>query len=155
MENRNGLAVDAALTHATGTAEREATLLMLDCRERRRRRITLGAVKAYDVTGNSSARCGRAGSRRTWPCRAALCEGNAAQDRDRRPYASPSGLRGEPAYPQAHRGDVRLDQGAGRSRTGEGAWTTKGRGRVHLRRRRLQFDPHSKLLAPCPARSTA
>jgi transposase len=48
MENRNGLAVDAALTHATGTAEREATLAMLD-RRRNRRRITLGADKAYDV----------------------------------------------------------------------------------------------------------
>jgi transposase len=48
MENRNGLAVDAALTHATGTAEREATLAMLD-RRKSRRRITLGADKAYDV----------------------------------------------------------------------------------------------------------
>jgi transposase len=48
MENRNGLAVSAALTHATGTAEREATLAMLD-RRKRRRRVTLGADKAYDV----------------------------------------------------------------------------------------------------------
>src|SRR4249919_1639892 len=32
MENRNGLAVDATLTHATGTAEREAALAMLDRR---------------------------------------------------------------------------------------------------------------------------
>ena len=48
MENRNGLAVDAALTHATGTAEREASLAMLD-RRPGRRRITLGADKAYDV----------------------------------------------------------------------------------------------------------
>lgn len=52
MENRSGLAVDATLTHATGTAEREAALEMLDRRVRRkRRRITLGADKAYDVTG--------------------------------------------------------------------------------------------------------
>ena len=50
MENRNGIAIDAALTHATGTAEREAALTMLD-RRKRRRRITLGADKAYDVTG--------------------------------------------------------------------------------------------------------
>lgn len=58
MENRNGLVVDATLTHATGTAEREATLLMLDRQRRNRgdgrkesgRRITLGADKAYDVT---------------------------------------------------------------------------------------------------------
>jgi transposase len=48
MENRNGIAVDAALTHATGTAEREAALKMLD-RRRGRRAITLGADKAYDV----------------------------------------------------------------------------------------------------------
>jgi transposase len=49
MENRNGLAVGAALTRATGTAEREAALALLDCR-RADRRITLGADKAYDVT---------------------------------------------------------------------------------------------------------
>jgi transposase len=48
MENRNALIVDATLTHATGIAEREAALLMLD-RRKRRRRITLGADKAYDV----------------------------------------------------------------------------------------------------------
>lgn len=48
MENRHGLAVDAILTHATGTAEREATLAMLD-RRKGRHRITLGADKAYDV----------------------------------------------------------------------------------------------------------
>ncbi len=50
MENRNGLAVDTALTEATGTAEREAALAMLD-RRGTKRRITLGADKAYDVTG--------------------------------------------------------------------------------------------------------
>jgi transposase len=49
MENRNGLAVGAALTRATGTAEREAALALLD-RHRADRRITLGADKAYDVT---------------------------------------------------------------------------------------------------------
>jgi transposase len=50
MENRNGLAVGAALTRATGTAEREAALALLD-RRPAGRRITLGADKAYDVTG--------------------------------------------------------------------------------------------------------
>jgi hypothetical protein len=48
MENRYGLLVDARLTLATGTAEREAALEMLD-RRRRSRRITLGADKGYDV----------------------------------------------------------------------------------------------------------
>lgn len=58
MENRNGLAVDAALNHATGTAEREATLLMLD-RRKAKHRITLGADKAYDVTDFVGALRGR------------------------------------------------------------------------------------------------
>jgi transposase len=48
MENRHGLVVDGTLTLATGTAEREAALAMLD-RCKGRRRITLGADKAYDV----------------------------------------------------------------------------------------------------------
>ena len=48
MENRHGLIVDATLTHATGTAEREAALAMLG-RLAGRHRITLGADKAYDV----------------------------------------------------------------------------------------------------------
>lgn len=49
MENRSALVVDARLTEATGTAEREAALAMLDRLERGKRRITLGADKAYDV----------------------------------------------------------------------------------------------------------
>jgi hypothetical protein len=48
MENRNGLVVDGGITQASGTAEREAALAMLD-RQARRRRVTLGADKAYDV----------------------------------------------------------------------------------------------------------
>lgn len=49
MENRNGLVVGAALTHATGTAEREAALDMLDAVCRGGRRVTLGADKGYDA----------------------------------------------------------------------------------------------------------
>jgi transposase len=48
MENRHGLAVAGGVTQATGTAEREAALELLD-RRPERRRITLGADKAYDV----------------------------------------------------------------------------------------------------------
>jgi len=49
MENRNGLVVGAVATRATGTDERQATLTLLDRHKRGRRRITLGADKAYDV----------------------------------------------------------------------------------------------------------
>jgi transposase len=48
MENRNGLVVDAILTHATGTAERDTALTMLG-RMEGRHRITLGADKNYDT----------------------------------------------------------------------------------------------------------
>jgi len=50
MENRNGLAVDVRLTHATGTAEREAALAMIGDRPGSRRK-TLAADKAYDAAG--------------------------------------------------------------------------------------------------------
>ena len=50
MENRHGLAVGGGATLATGTAEREAALALIDARAgRSERRITLGADKAYDV----------------------------------------------------------------------------------------------------------
>jgi len=48
MENRNGLVVDTRLTPATGTAEREAAIAMLN-EVPGRDRVTLGADKAYDT----------------------------------------------------------------------------------------------------------
>ncbi len=52
MENRNGLAVAGGVTQASGTAEREAALDLVDRRRgRSQRRVTLGADKAYDVSG--------------------------------------------------------------------------------------------------------
>lgn len=50
MENRSGLVLATRLTQASGTAEREAALTMLDSYQSGRGRITLGADKAYDVT---------------------------------------------------------------------------------------------------------
>ncbi len=46
MENRNGLAVAAQVTHATGTAERDAALEMTETLPEG---STLGADKAYDA----------------------------------------------------------------------------------------------------------
>ncbi len=50
MENRHGLVVAGTLSQATGTAEREAALAMLEYWRPGRRRITLGADKGFDVT---------------------------------------------------------------------------------------------------------
>ncbi len=51
MENRNGLVVRAHLGQASGTAEREAAIHMLDRHSPgSTRRLTLGADKGYDAT---------------------------------------------------------------------------------------------------------
>ena len=50
MENRNGFAIAAHLTHADGTAERRAAIDMLNAHDPgSTRRITLGADKGYDT----------------------------------------------------------------------------------------------------------
>jgi transposase len=49
MENRNGLVIEACLTHADGHAERNAALAMIEPRADRPVRITLGADKGYDA----------------------------------------------------------------------------------------------------------
>ena len=49
MENRNGLVVAAEMTQATGTAERDAAVAMVEPLADGQR-ITLGADKAYDTT---------------------------------------------------------------------------------------------------------
>ena len=50
MENRNGLVVNATVTQASGTAEREAAVEFIDAL-RGKRRITLVADKNYDTQG--------------------------------------------------------------------------------------------------------
>jgi transposase len=55
MENRHGLAVGAAVTPATGTAERDAAPQLLGGLRRRRGRRTLGADKGYDTRGSVAA----------------------------------------------------------------------------------------------------
>jgi transposase len=50
MENRNGLAIDGRITKATGTAEREAAVDMLNDIAGVKR-VTLGTDKAYDTDG--------------------------------------------------------------------------------------------------------
>jgi transposase len=49
MENRSGLIVGACVTLASGTAERDGALALIDACTLRRKTITLGADKAYDV----------------------------------------------------------------------------------------------------------
>ena len=143
MENRHGLAVDSTLTHATGTAEREATLEMID-RRSSKRRITLGADKAYDV----SPFIGALRARNVTP---AYCDqrhgeqtGQGAQDRHRSAHHPPSRLRHQPAYPQTHRGSVRMGQELCRVRQGQAQRQTKGSNALHHGNLRLQPHPDTE-----------
>lgn len=54
MENRHGLVVRATVTPATGTAEREAALALVDA-QAPTRRITLGGDKHYDTAAFAEA----------------------------------------------------------------------------------------------------
>jgi transposase len=50
MENRNGIIIDGTITHATGTAEREAAVEMV-AEVAGTKRITVGGDKGYDTKG--------------------------------------------------------------------------------------------------------
>lgn len=49
MENRHALIVDTSVTHATGTAEREAALVMIERTRKRGRRVTLAGDRLFDA----------------------------------------------------------------------------------------------------------
>jgi Transposase DDE domain len=59
MENRHGLAVAGMVTEANGTAERRTAESMLKRLKKRlkRRRVTVGADKAYDTADHVAALC--------------------------------------------------------------------------------------------------
>jgi len=83
MENRHGLAVGGSVSQATGTAERQTALDLIERRPRRGRRITLGADKAYDVTQFVHDLRDRSASQQ---------DRQAAQDGRRWPHHSPCRL---------------------------------------------------------------
>ena len=138
IENRNGIAVEATLTHASGTAEREATLVMLD-RRKTKHRTTLGAEKAYDAADF----VGDLRRRNITPHIA--INGTVSKLGKVRKTAideATTRLCHQPTLPQAHRGNLRMDQGRSRLCIGQNSRQTKS-GRLLLpRRRRLQPDPH-------------
>ena len=140
MENRNGLIVDALLTPATGTAERDAAEAMLG-RQAGRHRATLGADKAYDAAGFVAASAGpeRHPARRPEHVQPALG--------DRRSDHAPPRLCGQPAGAQADRGSVRLDQDRARPPQDPPSRHGPGRLDVHADRAACNLVRLPKLLA--------
>ena len=125
LENRHAMVVDARLTLATGTAEREAGLEVIAARPGNHR-ITLGADKAYDVASFVA------------DLRAYNVTPHVAQNTTNRRSANrrsddpPSRLCGQRAGPQTHRGGVWLGQGCRRLRQDPSPWPSPCRLDVHV-----------------------
>ena len=95
MENRNGLAVAGMTTIASGYAERDAALELIEPRTGGSR-LTLGADKAYDTADFVEALRDVAGDSPRGP------EHHEPFERDRRKDDTPSGVRSQPEEAQGH-----------------------------------------------------
>jgi hypothetical protein len=109
MENRNGLVVNACVTHAPGHAEREAALGMIE-EIAGSHRVTIGADKGYDTrdfVDRTRAQDVTSSRRSEHPQPTERCrsENHAAQRVCRQP-ASPQARRGGPRLDQDRRGDA-------------------------------------------------
>ncbi len=122
MENRNGLVVAGALSRATGTAEREAALEMLGLHRPGRRRITLGADKAYDVT----AFVGDLRARKVTPHIA--IDGHLTKTGKRRKTAIDGRTTGHAGYAVSQRCRKRIEEVFGWVKSSAGQGKTKFRG---------------------------
>ncbi|QXZ82224.1 IS5 family transposase [Rhizobium sp. L51/94] len=116
MENRNGLVVDATLTHATGTAEREAALDMVG-RMDGRHRITLAADKAYDTADFVAA------------LRDAKVTPHVAQNTTNRRSAIDGRTTHHPGYGVSQRIRKRIEEVFGWAKTSGGMRKTRHRGK--------------------------
>ena len=132
MENRNGLVVDACLTHATGTAEPEAALAMLEALPEAGHK-TVGADKAYDTAAFVA-------SSRDHPARGADHQ-RASRIEHRRANDAACWLPGQSGRPQADRGSERLDQGGRRHGANQAARGEAGGMDVRVEGSGLQSDP--------------
>ena len=114
MENQSGLIVDAMLTTASGTAERDAALSMLG-RQAGRHRATLGADKGYDTRDFVAA------------VRALNVTPHVAQTTGRRSAIDRRTTR-HPGYAASQRVRKRIEEGFGWIKTTGGFRKTRHRG---------------------------
>jgi transposase len=116
-ENRHGLIVDACLSVAAGTAEREAALDMI---AERGKDITLGADKGYDTADFVAA------------CRALDCTPHVAQNTSNRRSAIDGRTTRHPGYAVSQRKRKRIEEPFGWFKTTGGLRKTRHRGRARV-----------------------
>ena len=114
-ENRHGLIVDAKLTEATGTAEREAALAMID--DNAGPGSTLGADKNYDTAAFVAG------------CREQGCVPHVAQNNKRRRSAIDARTTRHPGYRTSQISRKRIEEPFGWMKTVGGMRKTRHCGR--------------------------
>ena len=122
MDNRHALIVDAELTRASGTAEREAALTMIERRRKGPGRITLGADKAYDVADFVDT----LRARRITPHIA--IDGHLTKTGKRRKTRIDRRTTRHPGYALSQRLRKRIEEGFGWMKTSAGLAKTRHRG---------------------------
>ncbi|MDA8094156.1 MAG: IS5 family transposase [Betaproteobacteria bacterium] len=115
MENKNGLIVDACVTHASGSAEREAATTMVN-RMDGDQPATLGADKAYDVNAFVE------------DLKAAKVTVHAARNTKNRKSAITDAIAQTPGYAASQRIRKRIEEAFGWGKTVGGIAKTKLRG---------------------------
>ncbi len=149
MENRNGLIVGADVMHATGTAEREAALILIDRVKPPSRRITLGADKLYDAAAFITALRARkvtphvainGAISKTGKVRRTLVDGRTTQHQG---YAVSQCIR------KRIRRRLRLGQNHRRFAESEVARFAEGPRSLHLHHGRLQPHPNPEIAGSC------
>src|SRR5579885_3586290 len=115
MENRNALIVGTRLTQATGTAERDAALELID-EVSGSHRITVGMDKAYDA----AAFVAEVRSRRATP--------HVAQNTTNRRSAIDGRTTRHPGYQLSQRARKRIEEGFGWMKSAAGLRKTRHRG---------------------------
>jgi transposase len=141
MENRNGLVVDAQLTHATGTAEPAAALAMLEAL------AGGGPQDGWRGQGLRHRSLRRRQPRRR--CYPACGTEHQCPSRveHRRPDDAPCWLPVEPGCSQTDRGGERLDQGGRRHGANQAPGGEAGRVVVCAQGGGLQLDPVAAVAA--------
>jgi transposase len=155
MENRNGLIVDAQATHATGTAERETALAMIE-----RSRQKTGKPVPRDAR-RQALRCGQLHRRTAGAGHHPACRdqrhgqqaGQGQEDPGRQAHHPPPRLHRQPADQKAHRGRVRMGQDHRRLGQAQGQGPRQSRCRLHLPNDRLQPHPNTQTHRPTGMRT--
>ena len=126
LDNRQGLVANVCATHATGTAERDAAVLLLEASASPG--STVGADKGYDV----ARRC-----RRARPGRHAPRGAEGPRECDRRSDHAACGLSRESAETKTRGTGLRLDEDRRRPAQAPASRHRPGGWAAHLRRHRL------------------